>query len=552
MPEGTARFISRSGIAKHAGVSRPAVSNWERRHPDYPKPVLVGGAELFAVDEVAAWLSPRAIPANALNSDERPGTTYGDRFRRSAGIREETDAPDPALSRRLATALLGPLGEPWRHSGRESLYLELLLSLVFVRGYAPTEWRTATYDLHHGRSPIWSLARIRADLLGPEGDGWVGEADGPITDPERWSLERAGHLIEEITHAPQAADLFGLLLQTETEKLGRRGEQLVTPPSLRRLMVELAGELPQPSDIYDPFCRSGELLVEFGGKPTGRGPTVDLAVAETPNERHRRIAAMNLMLHGVPFRTAIEPYLPSERGRTGPVAYDLVLTNPPFSMKARYDARFAWEDWPFGTPPERNADLGWIQHAVRSLTPDGQAIVVMANGAAFRGGREREIRARLLSAGVVEGVVALPPGLFSSTTIGVCLWLLRRPSGDSPPDVWFVDAREAGEMDTRTLRVLTETDVSELVAEYRAWRRAPHEFTGSRSPRWSSSRATFAEIKAADFVLDPARYMHRSGPPIDLAATTDRLHRIREELARLHVRAQEVDHQVARLLNGMP
>ncbi|MFJ8470828.1 N-6 DNA methylase [Kitasatospora sp. NPDC094011] len=552
MSEDAARFISRSDIAKHAGVRRPAVSNWERRHPDYPEPVLVEGAEVFAVDEVAAWLSQRTIPANALTPDEPAGTTYGDRFRRSAGIREETDAPDPALSRHMATELLGPLGEPWRHSGRESLYLETLLSLVFVRGHGPAAWSSAVHALRHEWSPVRSLARIRADLLGPEGDGWVGDADGPVTDPERWSLERAGDLIERVAHAPQAADLFDRLLQSETEKLGRRGEQLVTPPSLRRLMVGLARELPQPSDIYDPFCRSGELLVEFGADLPGRGPAMDLAVAETPNERQRRIASMNLMLHGVPFRTGIAPHLPSGRDRTEPATYDLVLTNPPFSMRARYDARFAWEDWPFGTPPERNADLGWIQHAVRSLTPDGRAIVVMANGAAFRRGREREIRARLLSAGVVEGVIALPPGLFSSTTIGVCLWLLRRPTEDSPPDVLFVDARAAGEMDTRTLRVLTETDVSELVAEYRAWRRAPREFTGTHSPRWSSSRATFEEIRAADFVLDPAGYVHRSVTPIDLAATTDRLHRIREELARLHERALEVDDEVARLLNGMP
>ncbi|MEV7772223.1 N-6 DNA methylase [Kitasatospora sp. NPDC086791] len=552
MTEGSARFASRSEIAKHAGVRRPAVTNWERRHPDYPEPVLVEGAELFAVDAVAAWLSQRTIPANALNPDERPGTTYGDRFRRSAGIHEKTEAPDRALSRRLATTLLGPLGEPWRHSGRESFYLELLLSLVLVRGCAPAAWSAAVYDLPDGRSPIRSLSRIRADVLGPEDDGWTGEGEGPVTRPEQWSLGRACRLIDEVTGTSQAADLFGQLLQSATERPGKRGEQLVTPPSLRQLMVGLAGEHPRPSVIHDPFCRSGELLVEFGGSRYERGSAVDLAVAETPKERHRRIAAMNLMLHGVPFRTEIAPYLPSDHGRTGRATYDLVLTNPPFSMKAPFDAPFVREEWPFGTPPERNADLGWIQHAVRSLNPAGRAIVVMANGAAFRGGREREIRTRLLSAGAVEGVIALPPGLFSSTSIGVCLWLLRHPVEGPPPDVLFVDAREAGEMNTRTLRALTRTDVSELVAEYRAWRRNPQDFTGTHSSRWSSSRATFAEITEAEFSLDPARYARRSGTAIDAAAVTDRLQGIRGELAHLHARASDVDQHVARLLDGMP
>src|SRR5215469_4668737 len=49
--------ITAAGIARLAGVGRAAVSNWRRRHPDFPRPV--GGTETspsFALTEVEDWL----------------------------------------------------------------------------------------------------------------------------------------------------------------------------------------------------------------------------------------------------------------------------------------------------------------------------------------------------------------------------------------------------------------------------------------------------------------------------------------------------------------
>ncbi|MEU0049256.1 N-6 DNA methylase [Streptomyces sp. NPDC006309] len=49
--------VTAAGIARLAGVGRAAVSNWRRRHPDFPKPV--GGSETspsFALAEVESWL----------------------------------------------------------------------------------------------------------------------------------------------------------------------------------------------------------------------------------------------------------------------------------------------------------------------------------------------------------------------------------------------------------------------------------------------------------------------------------------------------------------
>src|SRR5574341_1123446 len=69
MPESrTAESSDWLAMAGLAGVGRAAVSNWRRRHADFPKPV--GGtpaSPTFALAEVEAWLATNgkldAIPA---------------------------------------------------------------------------------------------------------------------------------------------------------------------------------------------------------------------------------------------------------------------------------------------------------------------------------------------------------------------------------------------------------------------------------------------------------------------------------------------------------
>lgn len=49
--------VTAAGIARLAGVGRAAVSNWRRRHADFPKPV--GGTETspaFALADIESWL----------------------------------------------------------------------------------------------------------------------------------------------------------------------------------------------------------------------------------------------------------------------------------------------------------------------------------------------------------------------------------------------------------------------------------------------------------------------------------------------------------------
>lgn len=81
---------------------------------------------------------------------------------------------------------------------------------------------------------------------------------------------------------------------------------------------------------------------------------------------------------------------------------------------------------PFG-PPGSNGNFAWLQLAWSRLAEDGTAVLVMPAGAAFSlSARDAAIRREMIARRALVGVVALPPNLFSHTSIAVHLWVLGR------------------------------------------------------------------------------------------------------------------------------
>ena len=71
-------------------------------------------------------------------------------------------------------------------------------------------------------------------------------------------------------------------------------------------------------------------------------------------------------------------------------------------------------------PPEGNANFAWVQHMVHHLNRSGRMGMVLANGSlSSQTNNEGAIRAKLIEADLVEGVVAMPGQLFYSTQIPV-------------------------------------------------------------------------------------------------------------------------------------
>src|SRR5262245_61743179 len=102
------------------------------------------------------------------------------------------------------------------------------------------------------------------------------------------------------------------------------------------------------------------------------------------------------------------------------------------------------------------------------VAPNGIAGFVLANGSlTSKTSGEGEIRRKLIEADLVDCIVAMPGQLFFNTRIPVSLWFLAKTRAndrhrDRRGTVLFIDASALGRRETRTLRVLSDTEVARI------------------------------------------------------------------------------------------
>jgi type I restriction enzyme M protein len=317
--------------------------------------------------------------------------------------------------------------------------------------------------------------------------------------------ERLGGLIDKIasiaigTDQARAKDVLGRVYEYFLEKFaaaeGKLGGEFFTPRSVVRLLVEMIE--PYEGRVLDPCCGSGgmfvqsERFVEVHG-----GSKHDISIfGQESNPTTWRLAHMNLAIRGIEANLGDQPADSFVRDLHPDLKADYILANSPFNV-SDWSGQMLREDvrWKFGVPPVGNANYAWIQHFIHHLAPPngrggGIAEFVMSNGSlASNTGGEAEIRKNIVEADLVDCIVAMPPQLFLTTGIPVCLWFLSRDKSgqnlktggrDRRGETLFINARHLGSMETRTLRVLSgrdqyplprNSDIGRMAGAYHAWR----------------------------------------------------------------------------------
>lgn len=529
------QLVSRAELARLAGVRRPAVTNWERRHANFPRAVLAGEKEYFRLVEVVAWLASRTVPPGARAPDEAPGLTYADRVERNLGAAPASTAAAPSAlkddveSRSSVDQLMGPLAARVRGTALMADYLNLIFSVLLLRASRATTPRVGirTADTN-------SLLRC----IGEAADNELrsrGLRLGMLTSLVR--LQPLGHedLAEVVRLSGRLGpDAFRQLLDLYETDRSPTGRDSFTPRGVARLMAEvLLLHADGPVEIYDPYARAGELLAAAAEVAHDQGDGVRPALfGESPDEASLRLAGVNLAVHGIPARLTSRSEAPWCDPRWPERKVDLILTNPPFNASATMNKRDE-VDWEFGNPPAGNDNYAWLQHILACLKKGGQAAVLMPNHASVSE-RERDIRARMVRRGVIDCVIALPPQLFTGTTIPAALWLLSHPT-DEPHKVLFIDARQRGVKGT-SRRALTEQDVTDLVDAVRAWSVDSihvEGFSESADPDW---------ISLNGYSLNPSDYVktETARAPADVSGVLEEMHRLND-------RARDADDRLVRL-----
>ncbi|ADH68104.1 N-6 DNA methylase [Nocardiopsis dassonvillei] len=401
--------VSSADIARIAGVKPTAVSNWRRRHDDFPRPV--GGTDRsprFDLGQVEEWLSTHRR-APSIDPDQRlwqaldslRGSVPVDAALVRAGVLLWHLSRDPGTGGHSA-------GEPGKQDGS---------------ALAGRAWRDFE-GLLEGAG-LAALAEHR-----PE----------PVPDA------RLAPLADAAVRAVRESDprtAFERLL-SRLDQRSPSGSHTV-PPELADLMVVLAGIANAgsgPEDtVADPACGRGGLLLAAarGGRRALLGQDRDAASVW--------LAALRLAFAGAltgeaDLRVSDALRLPAfaPDAPDGADGADAVVCAPPFGER-NWGVEELAEDprWTYGVPPRLESDLAWVQHCLSLVRPGGSAVVLMPPGAAQRPSGRR-IRRSLLRAGAFRAVVSLPPGFAAHYAVPLQLWVLRRPERDAvPAPVLLVD-----------------------------------------------------------------------------------------------------------------
>ena len=349
---------------------------------------------------------------------------------------------------------------------------------------------------------------------------------------------------EELDLSPDRVDedvigeCYIYLISQFASDAGKKAGEFYTPKSLATLLAKLAA--PQKGQtIFDPSCGSGSLLLEVSKETK----STDFALfGQEVNGATWALARMNMFLHGQDSavikwcNTLTAPEL-VEKGRL--MQFDRIVANPPFSLD-KWGVEVAENDrfnrFSRGVPPKTVADYAFVSHIVESLKPgSGKAVIIVPHGVLFRGAAEGRIRQKLLEENLIDAVIGMPAGMFSSVGIPVAILVIdrsREPGGANAKrkDVLFIDASRDY---LENKKQVTLSDAQE--------KRITDVYVSREVIEKYSHAATLDEIKENDFNLNIPRYVDtfEAEAVVDIAKVQQEIVALEKKQAELRVKMNQ-------------
>lgn len=274
-------------------------------------------------------------------------------------------------------------------------------------------------------------------------------------------------------------DIYEYLL-SKLSTAGRNG-QFRTPRHIIEMMVELVN--PQPRDIIcDPACGTAGFLANAASylKRNYRMDYGDGALLHHFNNAAFvggdvdntmvRIAAMNLLLHGVE-----NPQLRRLNALATEAAFerevcDVILANPPFAGSVN-ESELA-PNLKSATGGSKKTELLFLALFLRLLKAGGRAAVIVPDGVLFGAQKAHQtVRRELVETHKLDGVISMPSGVFRPYAgVSTAILLFTKTGAGGTDSVWFYDMSADGFSldDKRT--PIADNDIPDVLSAWKTKR----------------------------------------------------------------------------------
>jgi type I restriction enzyme M protein len=325
-------------------------------------------------------------------------------------------------------------------------------------------------------------------------------------------------------------DAYEYLIAQFADDAGKKGGEFYTPKQIVKVMVEIL-KPEEGQTVYDPACGSGGMLLEATHYMERNGLNANALTlyGQEKNLNTWAICKMSLFLHDIDDAfiergdTLLDPQHLS--GDKVLKRFDMVLANPPFSLKNWGHSVWSKGDPygrdTYGCPPKSYADLAFIQHMVASVKSSGRMAVVCPHGVLFRGGAEGKIRKGLLEDDLIEAVVGLGPNLFYGAGIPAAILFIDRDKSANRRGKVLIVNGDKDLLPGKNQNSLSDENVQRLAG-------AVHRY---EDEDLFCRVVDLDEIRENDHNLNITRYVQTDPPPppIDVKAEVEKLQELMAE-----------------------
>lgn len=346
-------------------------------------------------------------------------------------------------------------------------------------------------------------------------------------------------------------DAYEYLIGQFAAGSGKKAGEFYTPQQMSTILSRIvildsqnpaSGKKKKIKRLLDIACGSGSLVLNVRKQI---GPNnIGKIYGQEKNITTYNLARMNMLLHGLKdseFQIHHGDSLNNdwdilnEMNPAKKLLCDAIVVNPPFSYRWEPNEKLA-EDFRFksyGLAPKSAADFAFLLHGFHFLSDEGTMAIILPHGVLFRGGAEESIRKKLLLDNHIDTVIGLPPNLFFSTGIPVCILVLKKCKKFD--NVLFINASEEFEKGKRQ-NVLNDSHIDKIVDTYQ-YRKESERY---------SRIVTMKEIDENEYNLNISRYISTAEPEesIDIKKVNKELVEIDKKIQK----AKETHNQFLREL----